>query len=58
VIAEVIKEEDDSFTVRGKGLFGKVTVNGKQVTRKALKRGDTITIEPHTLVFYPGLVRE
>jgi pSer/pThr/pTyr-binding forkhead associated (FHA) protein len=58
VLAEVIQEEDDTFTVRGKGLFGKVTVNGNQVSRHTLQRGDTITIETHTLVFYPGLAHK
>jgi pSer/pThr/pTyr-binding forkhead associated (FHA) protein len=55
VLAEVIQEKDNTFTVRGKGLFGKVTVNGQQVTRQTLQRGDTITIDTHVLVFYPGL---
>jgi pSer/pThr/pTyr-binding forkhead associated (FHA) protein len=57
VLAEVIAEGDDTYTIRGKGLFGKVTVNGKQIARQTLQRGDTITVESHTLVFYPGLER-
>ncbi|MBN2358381.1 MAG: FHA domain-containing protein [Deltaproteobacteria bacterium] len=55
VLAEVVRGRGQSFTVRAKGLFAKVQVNGESVAKHDLKPGDQIAINGKTLRFEPGI---
>ncbi|GEM_PF-2318473 len=54
VLAEVHKTKD-GYRVKGKGLFGKVTVNGKAKREAVLKVRDRIDVDGVVLEFHPGL---
>lgn len=54
VLAEVVRD-GDGFKARGKGLFAKVTVNGKAAREVVLTARDRIQVEGVELEFHPGL---
>ncbi len=54
VLAELVRSKG-RFSIRAKGLFAKILVNGKSVSKSPLKAGDKITIEDQTLIFRPGI---
>lgn len=55
VLAEVTREGEDEYTIRAKGFFAKVEVNGKSTSSADLETGDKLVIAGHKLTFHLGL---
>ncbi len=55
VLAEVTQDGTAGYRIRAKGLFGKVSVNGKAKKEHLLKDGDRIVLGGETLTFSSGL---
>jgi hypothetical protein len=55
VLAEVVGDATSGFRIKAKGLFGKVSVNGKAKKEHTLKEGDRVLLDGHTLTFSMGL---
>ena len=54
ILAEVVKSKD-GYRVKAKGLFSKMTVNGKATRKALLAVRDRIEIDGVILEFHPGL---
>ena len=55
VLAEVTGDAEAGYRIRAKGIFGKVSVNGKAKKEHPLKDGDRILLGGETLTFSTGL---
>jgi len=58
VLAEVIREGENTHAIRAKGLFARIQVNGRSTAGVTLDQGDVITIEGHTVEYHMGLTED
>jgi hypothetical protein len=55
ILAEVTREGEDAYSIRAKGFFSKIQVNGESTARAVLTSGDALVIAGVELSFHLGL---